>query len=132
MTLFVDASAIVAMLASEPDSDRIFAMMDQGDRIIWSGISHWETAIAIARKLQRPVPAVVPGINDFARRFSIETVPIGEAETQLALDAFGRFGKGTGHPAQLNMGDCFAYASAKANDAQLLYKGNDFAHTDLA
>ena len=49
----------------------------------------------------------------------------------MALDAFQRFGKGH-HPASLNMGDCFAYACAKTNSARLLYKGNDFANTDLA
>lgn len=58
-------------------------------------------------------------------------VAIGSAEIAGALDAYQHYGKGR-HPAKLNMGDCFAYACAKANDARLLYKGNDFVHTDLA
>ena len=58
-------------------------------------------------------------------------VSIGRREWELATAAYARFGKGR-HPAGLNMGDCFAYACAKANDAKLLYKGEDFEKTDLA
>ena len=57
---------------------------------------------------------------------------IGAAETELSIEAFAQFGKHSGHPARLNLGDCFAYACAKANDAASLYKGDDFVHTDLA
>ena len=64
-----------------------------------------------------------------ARRIAI--VPIGDQEADAALDAHRRFGKER-HPARLNMGDCFAYACAKTNGAALLYKGDDFARTDLA
>jgi ribonuclease VapC len=66
--------------------------------------------------LQRPVNARV--------------VAIGDVEQRLALDAHARFGKGV-HPAKLNMGDCFAYACARANGVPLLYKGDDFALTDI-
>ena len=58
-------------------------------------------------------------------------MPISSQEADAALDAFSRFGKGQGHPAQLNMGDCFAYAVAKNRRVPLLYKGNDFVHTDV-
>ena len=71
-------------------------------------------------------------VQDFAAENRLNLVSIGQVESDLALDAFARFGKGSGHPAQLNMGDCCAYGCAKANGADLLYKGNDFAHTDLA
>jgi ribonuclease VapC len=57
-------------------------------------------------------------------------VPIGETEQEVALHAHARFGKGV-HPAKLNMGDCFAYACARANGVPLLYKGDDFALTDI-
>lgn len=59
-----------------------------------------------------------------------EIVTIGKAEQRLALDAYARFGKGQ-HPAKLNMGDCFAYACARANGLPLLFKGNDFGQTDI-
>lgn len=67
----------------------------------------------------------------FTRENGFALVAIGERETAVALDAYQRYGKGTGHPAKLNMGDCFAYACAKTNNARLLYKGVDFTHTDL-
>jgi ribonuclease VapC len=62
----------------------------------------------------------------------IEIVPVTEEIGRIAVDAFDRYGKGRGHPAQLNMGDCFAYACAKAHGLPLLYKGADFSKTDLA
>ncbi len=64
-----------------------------------------------------------------ASRIGVE--PITAAHAALALEAHARFGKGTGHPAQLNMGDCFSYALAKSLGLSLLFKGNDFIHTDI-
>lgn len=61
----------------------------------------------------------------------LELAPIGERELDLAAKAYAEFGKGR-HAAALNMGDCFAYACAKANRARLLFKGDDFAKTDIA
>lgn len=66
----------------------------------------------------------------FESRFLLRLVPIGETELALALDAYTRYGRGT--PAALNMGDCFAYGCARAHGARLLYKGDDFARTDLS
>jgi ribonuclease VapC len=63
---------------------------------------------------------------------NVETVPITREIGDLALQAFEKYGKGRGHKAQLNMGDCFAYACAKSLGVPLLYKGDDFAKTDLA
>jgi ribonuclease VapC len=61
----------------------------------------------------------------------ISVVTLDEADADTALDAFARYGKGQGHPAQLNMGDCFAYSAAKNRGASLLFKGNDFSKTDI-
>jgi ribonuclease VapC len=58
-------------------------------------------------------------------------VPLTDEIGRVALDAFDRYGKGRGHPAQLNMGDCFAYACARVEGAPLLYKGDDFGRTDI-
>lgn len=62
----------------------------------------------------------------------LRLVPIGQAELVAALDAYQTYGRNSGHAAKLNMGDCFAYACTKTNNATLLYKGDDFAKTDLA
>ncbi|MFX7988757.1 type II toxin-antitoxin system VapC family toxin, partial [Acinetobacter baumannii] len=80
----------------------------------------------------RPIAEVLPDIARFDSKFMLRTVPIGEAEATIAVEAQQRYGKASGHPAQLNMGDCFAYACARTNKARLLYKGSDFAHTDMA
>jgi len=63
--------------------------------------------------------------------FSIKIEPVNEQQAYLALDAYDRFGKGTGHPAGLNYGDCFSYALAKQAGEPLLFKGDDFTRTDL-
>jgi len=68
----------------------------------------------------------------FGTDWGFVLVPISDAEADVSLAAYERFGKASGHPARLNMGDCFAYACAKTNNAKLLYKGDDFKHTDLA
>ena len=67
----------------------------------------------------------------FAAGAGIAVVPISPVEVELALSAFARFGKGQGHPVQLNMGDCFAYAAARHHGAAVLCKGSDVAQTDI-
>lgn len=71
-------------------------------------------------------------IDAFLREAEIEIVPIAGDEARLAIQAFADYGKGRGHPAQLNLADCLSYACAKGRGVPLLYKGNDFSHTDLA
>ena len=70
-------------------------------------------------------------VRDFLEDFRFRVVGIGARESEIATDAYARYGRGR-HPAALNMGDCFAYACAKSNGAMLLYIGEDFALTDLA
>lgn len=65
-------------------------------------------------------------------RAGISMMPIDHTTADLAIEAHARFGKGSGHPARLNLGDCFAYAMAKQHGVRLLYKGDDFSQTDLA
>lgn len=126
----MDASALVAIVAREPGYIDLASRITEDGKPIWSVISRWETVRALCR-LQRL------GIEEAGKRVSGITadffalVPIGAREAELALEAHRIYGKGN-HPAELNMGDCFAYACAKANGAALLYKGNDFARTDLA
>jgi ribonuclease VapC len=71
-------------------------------------------------------------VEQMAAVMPFRLVPIGEQERIAALDAYRNYGKRSAHPARLNMGDCFAYACAKIQNAKLLYKGDDFVHTDLA
>ena len=77
-------------------------------------------------------PALVGApIESFLQEAEIEIVPIAGSEAHLAIEAFSSYAKGRGHPAQLNLADCLSYACAKGRAIPLLYKGNDFSHTDL-
>ena len=131
MTIFVDASAMIAMMTNEPEAaDLIEALLEQ-DRRLTSPIAWWEAARGVARKHKMSIVAAATAVNKFLKDFDIIVVPVAAAEGRGAIDAHRRYGKGSTHPARLNMGDCFAYACAKSNGAKLLYKGNDFAQTDL-
>lgn len=133
MNLFLDASAIVSMIVREPDAEELADRLDDPDRLLWSAVAKWEAVAAVARLRRYETPVFARNdIDNFGNTYALELVPIGVHESDLAFSAFERYGKGSGHPAQLNMGDCFAYACARANNARLLYKGDDFSHTDLA
>ena len=132
MTAFLDASILIAILAEEADWEHQSDRLDEHSTLLWSPVSRWESVTGLRRRRELQLAEAKEILDDFEQENGVRMVPIGAREANLALDAFARFGKMTSHPAQLNMGDCFAYACAKANHAVLLYKGNDFAKTDLA
>lgn len=132
MTVFLDASAMVAMMTDETGAVAIEQRFGAADEVLCSAVSLWEATRAIARKRKVAMIVAHAEVEEFVSDFSLRLVPISQAEGGAAIDAHHRYGKGTGHPARLNMGDCFAYACAKTNGAALLYKGDDFTKTDLA
>lgn len=129
--MFLDASAIVAMMTSEDDAMRLARRLDRPGARLTSAIAVYETTAALARLKGRGVADAASAVTEFLQRQDIEVVPVPPEAAALAVDAFARYGKGQGHPAQLNMGDCFAYACARHFDVPLLYKGDDFARTDV-
>ena len=131
--MFVDASALTAILTLESDGPDLIAVLDRSPTaVVTSPVALFEATLAIARKLQCDPQDASRRVEEFRVRSRCRVVEICAKTTVLALDAHARYGKGTGHPATLNMGDCFAYACAKAHGVPLLYKGDDFVHTDLA
>lgn len=126
--MVIDTSAIVAVLFDEPERatfDRLIAR--DGVRLI-SAVARVEAAFVVEGRKG------AEGRERLARFFQLtgaEIVPVSVQQSELAVEAFRRFGKGR-HPARLNIGDCFAYALAKATREPLLYKGGDFALTDIA
>ncbi|MFS0773591.1 type II toxin-antitoxin system VapC family toxin [Sphingomonas sp. 1P08PE] len=132
MILFVDASAMVAIMTDEADAFPLEERFGAAHERLSSPVALWETARAIARKRKIALDLAFGEVKTFVADFDVRLVPLGEHEASAAILAQARYGKGTSHPAQLNMGDCFAYACAKTNDAHLLYKGDDFLHTDMA
>jgi ribonuclease VapC len=129
--MFVDASAIVAILTREPEADSLADLLEAAPRPITSPIAVFEAVLGICRKRHSSVDEAQRDIREFLEMAAIGVMPISAHDADTALDAFSRYGKGRGHPAQLNLGDCFAYAMTKNHRTSLLYKGEDFAKTDL-
>jgi ribonuclease VapC len=127
----MDASALVAILNTEPGFEQYSARASRADQLYTSGLARWETIRAMTRERQFILEQASSAFDQLLQTFEIKTVAIGEVETVLAIQAHNRYGKGN-HEAKLNMGDCFAYACAKAHGAKLLYKRDDFARTDMA
>jgi ribonuclease VapC len=128
---FVDASAIVAILTREPEADALADVLERARSPITSPVAVFEATLGLCRKRHASVAEAKADVRDFLAAAGIRTVPIGDLEADAALDAMARYGKGRGHPAQLNLGDCFAYAVAKTRQAALLFKGDDFSRTDI-
>ena len=130
--MFVDASAIVAILTREAEADALADVLEGARSPITSPIAIFEAALGICRKRHASVGEAEADVREFLEVADIRAVPITEREAATALAAFSRYGKGRGHPAQLNLGDCFAYAIAKNHRTALLFEGEDFDKTDIA
>ena len=129
--IFVDASAMISMMTGESDADGLADRLGAERQRLCSAISVWETIAGLCRTHTFSVPSARAVVQSFIEANDLRFVGIGEREFELAAQAYAEFGKGR-HPAALNMGDCFAYACAKANRAGLLFKGDDFSKTDIA
>ncbi|MEO3998953.1 type II toxin-antitoxin system VapC family toxin [Mesorhizobium sp. CAU 1732] len=128
--MFVDASAIIAIIAKEPGWESLFGRMASANTIYVSAISIWEAVRGLHRKADIPLDNTEEMVRHLLTRFRLETVSIDDVIGREALRASRLFGKGH-HSAALNMGDCFAYACAKTLDIPLLCKGDDFPRTDI-
>lgn len=123
-----DTSAPVAILNAEPDAQRFERAFSDADVILISAATVFEAHCAVMRSRAPFGSRRLEGLID---ALSMELIPFDHEQTQIAGDAYSRFGRGSGHHAKLNMGDCFAYALARSRDLPLLFKGDDFTHTDI-
>lgn len=130
--MFVDASALVAILTEEPEGKGFAQAIEEAAQCSISPLAIFETVLNIRRKLAVELDVAIQMTTTFIDEARIAVEPIDRAAGDIALSAFARYGKGRGHPAQLNLGDCFAYAMARRRGVPLLYKGEDFALTDIA
>jgi len=128
--IFVDASAMIALMTGEDGADELADRLESEQPCLCSAMSVWETIAGLCRTYMFSVPSARAAVQSFIELNELQFVGIGERELDLATQAYAEFGKGR-HPAALNMGDCFAYACAKANRAALLFKGEDFTRTDI-
>ena len=137
--MFLDASAIVAILGREPGHAEIETRLASGSEFYVSPMVRFEASVALARQKagsgSRPSPRLIlqaaAAVETFITDLGAREVPITAQTGSMALEACARFGKAVGHEADLNFGDCFAYACAYALRVPLVYKGNDFSRTDL-
>jgi ribonuclease VapC len=131
--ILVDASVLVALVVSEPDAGYYEARLDAalGTPILAMPIGIFEATQAVARLKVMELLEARADVEVTLKVYAMEVVPLLPIDADDAIAAAARYGKGR-HPAALNLGDCFAYAVAKRLGAALLYKGGDFALTDLA
>ncbi len=111
-------------------ADDLADQLEAAQSRLCSAMSVWETIAGLCRTYMFSVPSARAAVQSFIALNDLRFVAIGERELDLATRAYAEYGKGR-HPAALNMGDCFAYACARANRARLLFKGEDFAKTNI-
>jgi ribonuclease VapC len=127
--LIVDTSAIIAILRGEPDADRFVEALSQATGAVISAGTYIETAIVVDSNSD---PVLSARLDDLLAVARVMIEPVTERHAEVARQAYRDFGKGSGHPAGLNFGDCFGYASARLSGDSLLFKGDDFSRTDIA
>lgn len=125
----VDTSALIAICMNEAERGPFMSAMETAERILISSATLVEARIVAFNKGNTPL---VDELESLLDAFSVEIVPPDAQLADIAYAAFVAYGKGNGHSAQLNFGDLFSYALAKARGIPLLYKGDDFARTDVA
>src|SRR5271165_1565486 len=128
--MIVDASALVAVIRDEPDAERFFGVLsDTSIPKRMSAANYLEAAIVIDGSRS---PIASRRFDEVIAETGVVIEPVTREQAEIARAAYRDFGKGSGHPAGLNFGDCFAYALAKAMREPLLFKGDDFSQTDVA
>jgi len=128
--VFVDASAMLAILLKEDDARAISRTIHAATLKVTSPFALLEVAAKLSDRLVPDGAAAEVRIAALLATYDIELVPVDEDIGALARDAWYRYGKGR-RPARLNLGDCVAYACARRHRLALLYKGDDFRHTDI-
>ncbi len=126
--MVVDSSAIIAIARREDDAAAFARMLEVVPRKLIAAPTYLECAFVMAKLAPSTGTAF---LRDLVADTLISIVPFGPDELAVALDTRQKFGRGTGSAAKLNFGDCFAYALAKTRGLPLLFKGDDFVHTDI-
>jgi ribonuclease VapC len=126
--MIIDTSAIIAILRGEPEALACARAIERAAVRSVSAANYAEAAIVIDGSRD---PIASRRFDDLIREAQLAIEPVTEAQARIAREAYRDFGRGSGHPAKLNFGDCFAYALARAKAEPLLYIGKDFARTDV-
>lgn len=129
--MFMDASVILAILLQEPEESSIVEALAEQLAIATSAIAVFEASTRLVTMKRISFDEAFETVIAFVERAKADILPIGVAEARRAHVCAALYHHLTGHPARLNMGDCFAYAVARTSGLKLAYKGNDFLHTDI-
>jgi ribonuclease VapC len=126
--VIIDTSALIAILRAEPDAGEMARAIERAQIRRISAANWLETAVVIDASRD---PVASRRFDELVQTAELRVEPVTGDQARIARDAYRDFGKGSGHKAGLNFGDCFAYALAKSTGEDLLFKGNDFGHTDI-
>jgi ribonuclease VapC len=126
--LIIDTSALIAILRDENDAPDMALAIERAPVRRISAANYLEAAVVIDASRN---PIASRRFDELVDTAELHIEPVTHDQARIARDAYRDFGKGSGHKADLNFGDCFAYALAKSTGEALLYKGDDFGHTDL-
>ena len=125
--MVIDTSALVAILLREPEASAFTDLLVDAQVRLMSAVTRVELSLVVEGRKGSIGRAV---LEDFLRNSRVQIVPVSLEHSEIAIEAFRRFHRGR-HRAGLNIGDCFSYALAKATGLPLLFKGDDFIHTDV-
>ena len=126
--MIVDSSALIAILRREAQWPALSRTLDASKSSRISAANYLETSIVVDGWRN---PVLSREFDELIERFNIQIEPVTAEQAKIARQAYRDFGKGSGHPAGLNFGDCFSYALAREKREPMLWKGDDFGHTDL-
>lgn len=126
--MVIDTSAVVAYLRNEPEANAIETILDEAPELRMSAFTVFECRTVLRLRFG---PSAAADFELLLAKAGVLVAPFDTEQSEFAFAAYRQFGKGTGHPARLNLGDCAAYALAKSRALPLLFNGNDFVHTDL-
>ena len=126
--MIIDSSALIAILNNEPEAQVFSQAVEEAEYVRLSACTLVEASIAVDRFRN---PKLGARLEEIIETASMMIEPVTESQARIARQAYRDYGKGSGHPAKLNFGDCFSYALAREKREPLLFKGDDFGHTDL-
>jgi ribonuclease VapC len=126
--MIVDSSALIAILKREPDAPEFSAILNVSAVSRISAATFFESAMVVDRWRN---PTLSTRYDEVVEQFELIIEPVTPEQARIARQAYRDYGRGSGHTANLNYGDCFSYALARAMREPILFKGEDFIHTDL-